>query len=259
MPSKPTSTDKLEDRIDITPQDVKRFIDTHDDLYKGRLKIELNYPRVVLLAWLKAYLDRTTNAFDWVGVVSGSEQDPELPLLQRQRLTVLNFDGSPTYDLDTDWTVSGVAAKHQFNFTLCSQVLEHVADARQAFANLVACTAPGGLILVSIPVVNRIHGEPYFYSSGFHPRYLLRLGREQGLEVKGYGQFGTAKYMMTCMAGKWLSYQQLAPGIHTSRDIVFPLFMFNDGRKENSRLERLLGFKQVMTDCWAVFRKSPVM
>ena len=31
MPSKPTSTDKLEDRIDITPQDVKRFIDTHVD------------------------------------------------------------------------------------------------------------------------------------------------------------------------------------------------------------------------------------
>lgn len=50
-----------------------------------------------------------------------------------------------------------------FQFILCTEVLEHVADWNQAFENLTSLLAPGGKMLMTCPFVYPLHEEPYDY------------------------------------------------------------------------------------------------
>lgn len=76
-----------------------------------------------------------------------------------------------------------------FDFLLCTEVVEHVADWQTAFANFNVLLAPGGRALVTAPHVYRLHEEPYdfwrptlhavdYYArrSGFHPLYRKAAG-----------------------------------------------------------------------------------
>jgi SAM-dependent methyltransferase len=48
-----------------------------------------------------------------------------------------------------------------FQFVLCTEVLEHVADWDRAFRNLAALMAPGGRLLITCPHFYQLHEEPY--------------------------------------------------------------------------------------------------
>lgn len=48
-----------------------------------------------------------------------------------------------------------------FDFLLCTEVLEHVADWHAAFANFARLLAPGGRALLTAPFVYQLHEEPY--------------------------------------------------------------------------------------------------
>lgn len=50
-----------------------------------------------------------------------------------------------------------------FQFILCTEVLEHVADWAKAFQNLSELTAPGGRILITCPHFYQLHEEPHDY------------------------------------------------------------------------------------------------
>lgn len=82
---------------------------------------------------------------------------------------MLNRGEAINYDLNLDW--SGYDS-HNFSMTMCNQVLEHVFNPHLAFKNLCQQTATNGYIYASIPTLNCIHGEPDFFSSGFHPRFF---------------------------------------------------------------------------------------
>src|SRR5262249_28665059 len=105
-------------------------------------------------------------------------------------------------------------------------------------------TRPGGYIYISIPTINRIHGEPHFYSSGYHPRFLERLALKNGLDIENIGYWGSLKYLLNAVTGFWLTHNQLAAGpaigdmIHGMEHV--------DGRANEDRY---------ITDCWALFRK----
>lgn len=51
----------------------------------------------------------------------------------------------------------------QFQFVLCTEVLEHVADWGTAFKNLSAFMAPGGKLLITCPYFYQLHEEPHDY------------------------------------------------------------------------------------------------
>lgn len=80
-----------------------------------------------------------------------------------------------------------------FDRVLCSEVLEHVPDPRQAAAELVRVLRPGGLLAVSVPTPvtewgYRYSSDDYFNSPGGHVRIfafgsLRRLLAAEGLEV----------------------------------------------------------------------------
>ena len=137
-----------------------------------------------------------------------------------------------------------------FSLTICNQVLEHVFNPHLAFSNLCHATKKGGYIWVSLPTVNCIHGQPQFFSSGYHPRFLQRLASEAGLTTISIGQWGTKKYMLNALIGKWLFSDYLTKGIHRKGDLLFPFEIFKDGRVQNNAEN-----PEIITDCWGLFRK----
>lgn len=53
--------------------------------------------------------------------------------------------------------------KPEFELILCTEVLEHVAEWHQAFANLAGALAKGGRLIVTCPHVYPLHEEPHDY------------------------------------------------------------------------------------------------
>jgi SAM-dependent methyltransferase len=77
----------------------------------------------------------------------------------------------------------------QFNFVLCTEVLEHVARWPEAFRNLASLLAPGGRLLVTTPHLWFPHEEPSDFfrptpwaldfhgrTAGLTPLEITRLG-----------------------------------------------------------------------------------
>lgn len=239
----------------VSPEEVQRFIAQHDEAYGGRLEGFYNYARVVTLTWFA----KTVTALklvdqEHVGVVSGSNDEPELKLLNVQRLTLLNFDSDPSYDLDLSWRDQ---PGQNFSLTLCNQVLEHVFNPHQAFQNLIHHTRPGGAIFVTIPSINCVHGEPHYYSAGYHPRFLARLAQANGLNLVGLSFWGSIRYLVHAVTGTWLPSSALRPGYQSVADLRFPGLAFSDGRKEDCEYAKAMGFGSVVTDCWALYQKPP--
>jgi hypothetical protein len=232
--------------------EVQQFIRDFDSLFEGKLSSYYNYSRVVSLAWLHRKLQALgLTQQDSVGVVSGSLGEPELKLLKSTEVRVLSFQNDPRYDLDQSWAGQPPA---DFSFTMCNQVLEHVFNPHQAFRNLIHhARRPGGLIFVSIPTVNCIHGEPHFYSSGFHPRFLERLARTNDLDVVGISCWGTPKYLLHAVTGVWATNVTLKPGFHGMPDCRFPNLVYSDGRDPSDAFARSMQFGPVITDCWGLF------
>jgi ubiquinone/menaquinone biosynthesis C-methylase UbiE len=69
-----------------------------------------------------------------------------------------------------------------FDAVLCNAVIEHVADAERATAELARVVAPAGHVVVAVPFL-----QPYHPCPGDYQRYtadgLAELGRRAGLEV----------------------------------------------------------------------------
>ncbi len=227
---------------ELTPEDVSAFIKAMDDKFEGHLSSVLNYSRVVSLAYFARSVKRLGLASQaHVGVISGSLREWELLFVSPQKVTTIEFDREPANNLDMSWSDS---PSKNFSLTICNQVLEHVFNPHVAFRNLVHHTAADGYIYVSIPTINCIHGEPNYYSSGFHPRFLEKLAEENRIELVEVGYWGSYKYMINAVSGYWLSAEQMLPG--STEGVLFPELVAADGRIRNDRF---------MTDCWGLFRK----
>jgi SAM-dependent methyltransferase len=228
--------------------EVEEFIKNYDSTYNGELSSLYNYSRVVSLAHFQKYIKKYNLEFqDKIGVISGSDAELELRLLSYKSLKVLSYEVDQVYDLDLNWNCF---PSENFSLTLCNQVLEHVFNPHQAIKNLIHHTKSQGYIYITIPTVNCIHGEPHFFSSGFHPRFLERLGKENELEIVDLGWWGSYKYMVNAVSKRWLSANHLKPGIHHKRDLRLPFLLFKDGTKRDKKTE------PVISDCWALFKKK---
>jgi len=223
------------------------FIKKYDNLFNGDLSKKHYFGRVVSLA----HFDFMVNNFNikkqtHVGVIAGDESEPELKLLDVEKLTILNrgeWDDFK-YDLDKDWSNHD---SHNFTMTICNQVLEHVPNAHRAFKNICHHTASGGFIYISLPTISAIHSDPEYFISGYHPRFLKRIGEANNLEVLEVGFWGNYKNLINAVSGRSLTERQLRKGIHSRHDLKFPQLIFKDGRLRRS--------PKFMTDCWGLFRK----
>lgn len=106
----------------------------------------------------------------------------------------------------------------------------------------------GGYAWVSVPTINLIHGEPYFYSAGYHPRFLYRLCKELGFEVIHLGAWGSQKYLAYAVQGKWSTSIELKKGFRSKYDIAHPYLSMKDGRKNTTD-------GRFINDTWALIKK----
>ncbi|VTU00938.1 Methyltransferase domain protein OS=Chloracidobacterium thermophilum (strain B) GN=Cabther_A1609 PE=4 SV=1: Methyltransf_23 [Gemmataceae bacterium] len=76
----------------------------------------------------------------------------------------------------------GLADPPGYDFLLCTEVLEHVADWGAAFRNLAALAPPGARVLITCPFFYLLHEEPYdFWRPTFHA--LERYAAAHGFRV----------------------------------------------------------------------------
>lgn len=68
----------------------------------------------------------------------------------------------------------------EFDVVLCTEVLEHVPDTRAAVAELKRLCVPGGVILITTPLMYPLHEEPFDFVR-LTPHHLRRLAAEMGL------------------------------------------------------------------------------
>jgi SAM-dependent methyltransferase len=84
-----------------------------------------------------------------------------------------------------------------FDFILCTEVLEHVANWAVAFANLATLLRPGGRLLITCPHFYRLHEEPYdfwrptLHAIGHHARINGLTVAKQEMVGDGWDVLGT--------------------------------------------------------------------
>ena len=66
---------------------------------------------------------------------------------------------------------------------LCTEVLEHVPDSVAAFKKIVACTKPGGILIVTVPFISLMHQAPYWFQSGLSPYWFEYWAKELKLDI----------------------------------------------------------------------------
>ena len=139
-----------------------------------------------------------------VAVVSGSESEPEIALLDGP-LTIesLSYEENPSlFDLTLDWRKPKWSAyRGAYDLVLCEQVLEHLIDPRQAVRNLSMLLKPGGMIHLSVPAINNRHGLPDYFFAGFPPETLATYALDAGLivqEASSWASDKAARMYATC-------------------------------------------------------------
>ena len=238
---------------------VDEFIKSYDSSYDGKLSSYLSFSRVVSLSDFNRLIHQMNlNNFSKVAIVSGSNDEPELKLINYEKLDILDFDeDTGLFDLDKDWKEinnlnndkSKSYKESEYNIVFCNQVFEHIFSPIQAIKNIYYITEKNGYVWISVPTINCIHGDPYFYSSGYHPRYLDRLCKEAGFEIIHIGAFGSRKYLAHAVQGHWCFHNELKIGFRSKRDFAYPFFAIQDGRKNNTN-------GKFIVDTWALLKKS---
>jgi SAM-dependent methyltransferase len=222
---------------------------------------DISYSRLLVSYWFYKKMNKiNTLHFKNVSIISGSINEPELKTITFDNLNNCSFDDDKKFDLDTDWSKT-LSADFigQSDLVICNQVLEHISNPVIAFKNFTSLLSPGGLLFVSVPVLNCIHGEPYFFSSGYHPRFLHRHATDNNLIFVDGAFWGTYKYAINAISGRWSTAEQLRPGFRSLSDLKNPLLSLTDGRNANSTFASLIGYKPnnfLMTDCWGLYKKN---
>ncbi|MBY0514981.1 MAG: class I SAM-dependent methyltransferase [Gemmataceae bacterium] len=98
-----------------------------------------------------------------------------------------------------------LVAEGPFQFVLCTEVLEHVADWGAAFANVARLTAPGGRVLLTCPHVYPLHEEPFDFWRPT-PHAIRHYASRAGFRVASLEQLGDAWDVLgTVLAGSRVS------------------------------------------------------
>ena len=71
----------------------------------------------------------------------------------------------PVYGHDYVCDITELNASN-YDYAICTEVLEHVPNPAAALANIAKTVKPGGRILITLPFASRMHQAPYWFSSG---------------------------------------------------------------------------------------------
>lgn len=130
-------------------------------------------------------------------------EDYEIPFLPYKTSTVIEYDGTPTYDLhQIDLPFK------EYDFILFSQTLEHLYNPFKCVQNLYNHLQPGGYIFTSVPTLNIPHMTPFHFGH-FFPIGLTCMFKECGFDVLEVGYWGNLSY------AQYILQHQRWPDIYT--------------------------------------------
>ena len=92
----------------------------------------------------------------------------------------------------SEWPVSGHdlvcniddLPVQNFDFALCTEVLEHVPDPVSALKSIRRTLRVGGEVLITVPFASRMHQGPYWFSSGLSHFWFEHHAPLCGFEIK---------------------------------------------------------------------------
>ena len=143
----------------------------------------------------------------YIGIDRPSYVDANrLNILERKRSidVIANADTLPFMD-------------SSFDTVLATQLIEHLSDPDLFFKETTRVLKPEGFLIVTFPLINPVHEEPYDYFR-FTEYGVRSLCEKQGLQVK----------MVKMMGGGWLAIGYLA------RDLLY-----ENSRRSQKRLKAL--------------------
>lgn len=106
------------------------------------------------------------------------------------RVTCLNLTSAKQPDVLGDAAALPFAAD-VFDAVVCAELLEHVYDPRRVIGEVARVLRPGGRVLITVPFLVQIHGDPDDfgrYTDSFWRRALLDAGFE-GVMIESQGHF----------------------------------------------------------------------
>lgn len=100
----------------------------------------------------------------------------------------------------------GLPGFGRYDLVLFAQTLEHLYDPVLCLRNLYRAMAPGGFLFTSVPMLNHLHMEPFFFSEPT-PYGLVVWMKQAGFEVLRVGVFGNQEYMenLARVPTRWIS------------------------------------------------------
>jgi SAM-dependent methyltransferase len=103
-------------------------------------------------------------------------------------------------------SIEGYAGRGGFDCVVCTDVLEHIADDRAAFAKLAGLVRPGGLVLITVPAGPWLFGN-HDEQLGHFRRYTLRSLRRlvsDDCRVEQVRYFGFSLIPVCLLFSRWL-------------------------------------------------------
>jgi SAM-dependent methyltransferase len=88
----------------------------------------------------------------------------------------------PVYGHDYVCDITELEAKG-FDYSICTEVLEHVPNPAAALRNIAQSVKPGGEILITLPFSSRMHQAPYWFSAGLSKYWFEYHAPLNSLEV----------------------------------------------------------------------------
>ncbi len=159
-------------------------------------------------------ISQVSESLDSIALVGGHIFEPELEVLKYKDLTHygVEFDSRVKTEL-FDLNISQIVDKN-YDLVLCSQVLEHVYDVKQAIENLAKLVRQGGFLWIACPASNYAHGSPEYFSAGYTPELITNLLPLGDFEVIFAEKYGSERmYFYTHTLQRW----------PTQREYKFPL------------------------------------
>jgi SAM-dependent methyltransferase len=119
----------------------------------------------------------------------GCGSQPLRSVVESSGITYFGLDVAPISGVSIDFVcpidhaLPDDLRSKSFDFVVCTEVMEHVADWPQAFKNLAALLRPGGILFLTCPHVYQLHEEPFdFFRPTVHA--IQHFARLNGLTIR---------------------------------------------------------------------------
>jgi 2-polyprenyl-3-methyl-5-hydroxy-6-metoxy-1,4-benzoquinol methylase len=149
-----------------------------------------------------------------VAVVGGSNKDLEISILEdckkSPEIRTFGIENSDVY-LDLNHAFN---PREEFDLVICSHVYEHIWNLPNATSNLTRMLKQGGYVWISVPISNRKHGSPEYFSSGYPSTMLRKLLEQENVMIIECEDLGTERnYKYVHMFQRWPSDTDLTTQI----------------------------------------------